>query len=63
MGNAAAPTDCQMVATVELAGLESRLKQVLAGKVQLDTYSRSHLGDLATRILKVLDARPIQPRP
>ena len=33
------------------------------GQVQLDTYTRSHLGDLATRILKVLDARPIQPRP
>jgi hypothetical protein len=63
MGNSAAPTDCQTVATVELAGLETRLKQVLAGKAQLDTYTRSHLGDLATRILKVLDARPIQPRP
>lgn len=63
-GNTAAPTDCQTVATVELASLEARLKQVLAGKnQQLDTYSRSHLGDLATRILKVLDARPIQPRP
>jgi hypothetical protein len=63
MGSTAAPTDCQAVATVELAGLETRLKQVLAGKAQLDTYTRSHLGDLATRILKVLDARPILPRP
>ena len=63
MGNTAAPTDCQTVATVELAGLETRLKQILGGKAQLDTYTRSHLGDLATRILKVLDARPIQPRP
>jgi hypothetical protein len=63
MGSTAAPTDCQTVATVELAGLETRLKQVLAGKAQLDTYTRSHLGDLATRILKVLDARPILPRP
>jgi hypothetical protein len=63
MGSSGAPSDCQTVATVELAGLETRLKQVLAGKAPLDTYSRSHLGDLATRILKVLDARPIQPRP
>jgi len=63
MGSSGAPSDCQTVATVELAGLEARLKQVLAGKAQLDTYTRSHLGDLATRILKVLDARPTLPRP
>ena len=63
MGSASAPGDCQTVAAVELAGLEVRLKQLLGGKVQLDTYTRSHLGDLATRILKVLDARPTLPRP
>jgi hypothetical protein len=63
MGSNGAPTDCQTVAAVELAGLETRLKQALAGKAQLDTYTRSHLGDLATRILKVLDARPILPKP
>ena len=32
MGSTAVPTDCQTVATVELAGLETRLKQILAGK-------------------------------
>ena len=63
MGNDGTPADCQTVAAVELAGLEGRLKQVLAGKAQLDTYTRSHLGDLATRILKVLDARPTLSKP
>lgn len=56
MGNTAAPTDCETVACAELEALEARLKQVLAGKAQLDTYTRSHLTELAARIRKVLDA-------
>ena len=46
MGSTAAPSDCQTVATVELAGLESRLKQVLAGKDAV-----GHLQPLAPRRL------------
>ena len=57
MGNAASPADCQAVAAAELEALESRLNQVLAGKAELDTYTRSHLNELAKRIRKVLDAR------
>ena len=43
MGDADAPADCQTVAAAELAVPEARLKQVLAGKAQLDTYTRTHL--------------------
>lgn len=63
MGNAGAPSDCQTLAAAELQGLENRLKQVLAGKAALDTYSRSHLSELASRIRKVLDARLELPQP
>jgi hypothetical protein len=51
------PADCQAVAYVELQSLEGRLKKVLAGKAELDTYSRAHLSELAARIQKVLDAQ------
>ncbi len=57
MGNTAAPEDCQTVAYVELEALEARIKQVLAGKARLDTYTRAHLEETAARIRKVLDAR------
>ena len=40
-----------------------RLKQVLAGKAQLDAYTRAHLDDLSARIRKVLDARINLQRP
>ena len=43
MGNSGAPSDCQTVAAAELKGLQIRLKRVLAGKAQLDTYTRAHL--------------------
>ena len=52
-----APADCQTVAYAELEALEARLKKVLAGKAELDAYTRAHLTDLAARIRKVLDAR------
>ena len=47
MGNSFAPSDCQTVAYAELVALEVRVKQVLAGKAELDTYTRSHLTELA----------------
>ena len=43
MGNTSAPDDCQTMAYTELEALEARIKQVLAGKAQLDTYTRAHL--------------------
>jgi len=57
MGSVAAPEDCQTVAYVELESLEARIKEVLARKAQLDTYTRAHLEESAARIRKVLDAR------
>ena len=36
-----APSDCQNVARAELEALETRLKQVLSGKAEMDTYSRA----------------------
>jgi len=57
MGNSAAPEDCQAMAFTELEALEARIKQVLAGKAQLDSYTRAHLSETASRIRKVLDAR------
>ena len=56
LGEADAPSDCQTVARAELEALETRLKQVLAGKAKLDTYTHAHLSDLTARIRKVLDA-------
>ena len=56
LGEADAPSDCQTVARAELEALETRLKQVLAGKAELDTYTHAHLSDLTARIRKVLDA-------
>jgi hypothetical protein len=57
MGNTAAPDDCQAVAYLELESLEARIRRVLSGKVQLDTYSKAHLTESAERIHKVLEAR------
>jgi hypothetical protein len=57
MGETGAPQDCQTVAYSELAGLEKRINEVLAGNVKLDTYSRAHLEESASRIHRVLDAR------
>jgi hypothetical protein len=63
MGNAGAPADCQTVAATELQGLRTRLTRALNGKAELDTYTRSHLKDLHSRAVKVLDARVILQRP
>lgn len=56
LANTAAPRDCQSIAHVELESLEARFNQVLAGKVQLDAYTKAHLQEMAARIRKVLDA-------
>jgi hypothetical protein len=52
-----APADCVALANLELEGLESRIKTALAGKAELDVYTRAHLKDLLARIEKVRDAR------
>lgn len=57
MGNTPAPDDCQAVAYLELESLEAKIRQVLSGKVQLDTYTKAHLTESAERIHKVLEAR------
>jgi hypothetical protein len=57
LGNMAAPEDCRTIARSELEGLEARIKRVLAGKAQLDSYSSAHLKETAARIRKVLDAQ------
>ncbi len=57
LGNSSAPDDLQAVAYVELKALQARIRKVLSGKAQLDTYTRAHLLETADRIGKVLDAR------
>ncbi|MFH1922983.1 MAG: hypothetical protein ABIP48_24225 [Planctomycetota bacterium] len=57
MGNTAAPEDCQTLAYAELQALEARIKTLLAGKAQLDAYTRAHLEESVSRIRKVLEAR------
>jgi len=57
LGNTWAPEDCQTVAYVELETLEARINKVLAGRAQLDPYSRAHLKETAARIQKVLEAQ------
>jgi hypothetical protein len=57
MGDAPAPADCQTIAYSQLAGLEVRIKNVLANQqLKLDDYTRSHLEETAARIRKVMDA-------
>lgn len=57
LGKSQAPSDCQTLAAIEVQNLEARLKQVLAGKAELDGYTRAHLSELASRSRKVLEAR------
>jgi hypothetical protein len=56
MGNSGAPDDCQTVAFAELSALEPRLNAALQGQAHLDTYTRAHLVESASRIRKVLEA-------
>jgi hypothetical protein len=50
------PSDCQTIAYSELSALESRMSQLLKSNVKLDSYTRAHLQESASRIQKVLDA-------
>jgi hypothetical protein len=56
LGRTAAPQDCQTVAFLELTRLQGRMDQLLAGDVDLDTYSQAHLQETSARITKVIDA-------
>jgi len=57
MGNTGAPQDCQTVAYSELAAIEGRINELLKSDKKLDTYSKAHLEESASRIHRVLDAR------
>jgi hypothetical protein len=57
MGQTDAPQDCQTVAYSQLSTLEGRINNVLKSNSKLDSYSRAHLEETASRIHKVLDAR------
>jgi hypothetical protein len=57
LGETGAPQDCQTVAYAELAALEGRINELLKSDVKLDTYSKAHLDESASRIHRVLDAR------
>jgi hypothetical protein len=57
LGNTSAPDDCQAVAYLELEALEARIRRVLSGKAQLDTYTKAHLTESAERIRKVREAK------
>jgi hypothetical protein len=63
MGDSGAPADCQTVAYLQLEDLEKDIHKVLESGVQLDTYSKAHLRETASRIHKVLDARLQLARP
>ncbi|MFO0904167.1 MAG: zinc-dependent metalloprotease [Pirellulales bacterium] len=57
LGKSGAPDDCQTIAYAELGSLAARIDQMLKSNVKLDSYSRAHLQETASRIQKVLDAR------
>jgi hypothetical protein len=57
LGRTAAPEDCQTIAYSQLAALEGRIGDTLKNNAKLDTYSRAHLEESASRIRRLLDAR------
>jgi len=63
MGYTDAPEDCQTVAFSELAALEGKINNYVKNNPKLDTYSRAHLEESASRIHKVIDARLTLARP
>jgi hypothetical protein len=63
LGNSGAPEDCQTVAYAELKSLEQRINDRLEKNGKLDTYSRAHLEETASRIKKVIDSRLTFARP
>lgn len=57
MGSTFAPDDCQTVAFSELSSLQGRIELLLkSNDMKLDSYSRAHLQESASRIGKVLEA-------
>ncbi len=56
MGSTFAPDDCQTIAYADLSSLEARISQMLKSNVKLDSYSRAHLVESASRIRKALEA-------
>jgi hypothetical protein len=56
LGNTQAPEDCQTVAYAELMHLQERIARLLNSNVKLDTYSKAHLEETASRIRKVVEA-------
>ncbi len=63
LGETSAPADCQSVAFMELKSLQERINKLLAGNVNLDTYTKAHLAESANRIGKVMDAKLALSRP
>ena len=57
MNGGSAPDDCQTIAFAELTALEAKINTLLAAGPALDSYSRAHLTESASRIHKALDAR------
>jgi hypothetical protein len=58
MTGSGAPEDCQTIAFAELTSLEGKINAVLANQqVQLDSYTRAHLTETASRIHKAIDAQ------
>jgi hypothetical protein len=56
LGRSGGPEDCQTIAYAELSNLRAKLNDLLAGDVELDSYTRAHFRESADRIEKVLDA-------
>ena len=57
MGRTGAPQDCQTIAYAELTSLKGRIDNLLTRNAELDSYTRAHLQESASRIQKVLDAK------
>ena len=57
MYSSSAPKDCQSLAHSQLIALEGRIQNVLKGNIKLDSYTKSHFEESASRIRKVIDAR------
>ncbi len=63
LGDSGAPEDCQTVAFAELKSLEKRMNDRLEEGDKMDSYSRAHLEESASRIRKVIDSRLTFSRP
>ena len=63
LGRTGTPEDCQTIAYVQISELADRMEKLLNSNVTLDSYSRAHLKESATRIRKVVDAKLSIPAP